>query len=109
MEVDRQVTNLDRFDIFFPERRQFFIENRIGGIVHFAAYKAVGESVGRPLDYYENNVNILVYLLQEIIERNIDNFIFSSSCTVYGQVNELLIRESAPVKKAESPNGNIKK
>lgn len=86
----------------------FFNENVIDGVIHFAAFKAVGESVQKPLDYYENNINALVYLLQEMKDRNIDYFIFSSSCTVYGQADELPITENAPVKVAESPYGNTK-
>ncbi len=86
----------------------FFDKNKIAGVIHFAAYKAVGESVHQPLDYYENNITSLVYLLQEMKTRNIDNFIFSSSCTVYGQAEELPITEDAPVKPAESPYGNTK-
>ncbi|MEE4001057.1 UDP-glucose 4-epimerase GalE [Tenacibaculum sp. FZY0031] len=86
----------------------FFNENVIDGVIHFAAFKAVGESVQKPLDYYENNINALVYLLQEMKDRNIDHFIFSSSCTVYGQADELPITEGAPIKPAESPYGNTK-
>ncbi|MCY2687210.1 UDP-glucose 4-epimerase GalE [Salinimicrobium sp. TH3] len=80
----------------------------IEGVIHFAASKAVGESVQNPLLYYENNLNTLVYLLQQLKEREAPKFIFSSSCTVYGQADELPITESAPVKKAESPYGNTK-
>jgi len=86
----------------------FFNENVIDGVIHFAAFKAVGESVQKPLDYYENNINALVYLLQEMKDRNIDHFIFSSSCTVYGQADELPITEQEPIKPAESPYGNTK-
>ena len=86
----------------------FFENNIVDGIIHFAAFKAVGESVIKPLDYYENNIGTLVYLLQEMKDRNIDNFIFSSSCTVYGQADELPITENAPTKPAESPYGNTK-
>lgn len=88
--------------------QQFFSENTIDGIIHFAAFKAVGESVENPLDYYENNLGSLVYLLQEMRNRDLDNFIFSSSCTVYGQADELPITENAPIKPAESPYGNTK-
>ena len=88
--------------------KNFFDNNKVDGIIHFAAFKAVGESVENPLDYYENNIGSLVYILQEIRDRNLDNFIFSSSCTVYGQADELPITENAPVKKAESPYGNSK-
>ena len=86
----------------------FFDNNSVDGVIHFAAYKAVGESVQKPLDYYENNIATLVYLLQEMKNRSIDNFIFSSSCTVYGQADELPITENAPTKPAESPYGNTK-
>ncbi|CAL2083439.1 UDP-glucose 4-epimerase [Tenacibaculum sp. 190524A02b] len=88
--------------------KNFFDTNKIDGIIHFAAFKAVGESVEKPLEYYENNIGSLVYLLQEMRDRNIDNFIFSSSCTVYGQADELPITENAPIKPAESPYGNTK-
>lgn len=80
----------------------------IEGVIHFAASKAVGESVENPLLYYENNLNTLIYLLQQLQEKETAKFIFSSSCTVYGQADELPITESAPVKKAESPYGNTK-
>lgn len=80
----------------------------IEGVIHFAASKAVGESVENPLLYYENNVNTLVYVLQELKEKEKAKFIFSSSCTVYGQADKLPITEDAPVKRAESPYGNTK-
>ena len=86
----------------------FFKNNKIDGIIHFAASKAVGESVNNPLLYYENNISTLVYLLQEMKKHKLSNFIFSSSCTVYGQADELPITENAPVKPAESPYGNTK-
>ena len=78
------------------------------GVIHFAASKAVGESVDNPLKYYENNINTLVYVLQELQKLETSNFIFSSSCTVYGQADELPITENASIKKAESPYGNTK-
>lgn len=78
------------------------------GLIHFAAYKAVGESVHKPLEYYENNIAALVYLLQEMRDAGLDNFIFSSSCTVYGQAKELPITEDSPVVPANSPYGNTK-
>ena len=82
--------------------------NDIKGVIHFAASKAVGESVKEPLLYYENNISTLVYLLKELKKLPTASFIFSSSCTVYGQADELPITESAPVKQAESPYGNTK-
>lgn len=78
------------------------------GCIHFAAFKAVGESVAEPLKYYDNNLSSLVYLLQNFTEKGWSNFIFSSSCTVYGQADKMPITEDAPVKPAESPYGNTK-
>ena len=80
----------------------------IGGVIHFAASKAVGESVENPLLYYENNIGTLVYLLQELQKKEQTSFIFSSSCTVYGQADQMPITETAAIKKAESPYGNTK-
>lgn len=80
----------------------------IEGVIHFAASKAVGESVEKPLLYYENNIGTLVYLLKELSQKAKSCFIFSSSCTVYGQADKMPISEDAPVKKAESPYGNTK-
>ncbi|NNT71849.1 UDP-glucose 4-epimerase GalE [Flavobacterium sp. IMCC34852] len=78
------------------------------GIIHFAASKAVGESVENPLLYYENNINALVYVLQELTQLTQANFIFSSSCTVYGQAEKMPITEDASVQPAISPYGNTK-
>ncbi|MEZ4853553.1 UDP-glucose 4-epimerase GalE [Flavobacterium sp.] len=80
----------------------------INGVIHFAASKAVGESVENPLLYYENNINTLVYLLQELQAKQKTHFIFSSSCTVYGQATTMPITENAPVQQAMSPYGNTK-
>lgn len=87
----------------------FFEEHQdIAGVIHFAASKAVGESVENPLLYYENNLSSLIYLLKQLTKQGEANFIFSSSCTVYGQADSLPISEDAPVKKAVSPYGNTK-
>ena len=80
----------------------------ISGVIHFAASKAVGESVENPLLYYENNINSLVYLLQELQKKPEAHFIFSSSCTVYGQAEKMPITENAPIQVAMSPYGNTK-
>ncbi len=89
--------------------QQFFKTHKnIDGIIHFAASKAVGESVEKPLKYYHNNISTLIYLLEEMQANNVSNFIFSSSCTVYGQADSMPITESAPFKPAESPYGNTK-
>lgn len=81
----------------------------ITGVIHFAASKAVNESVENPLLYYENNISTLVYLLQELQKKEASHFIFSSSCTVYGQSKVMPITEDAPVQPAMSPYGNTKK
>lgn len=80
----------------------------VSGVIHFAASKAVGESVGNPLLYYENNISTLIYLLQELQQKEESHFIFSSSCTVYGQADMMPINENASVKSAMSPYGNTK-
>jgi len=82
--------------------------NDVAGIIHFAASKAVGESVEKPLLYYENNIGALVYILQELVDLPSANFIFSSSCTVYGQAEKMPITEDAPIQQAMSPYGNTK-
>ena len=89
--------------------QNFFKKHQdIIGVIHFAASKAVGESVENPLLYYENNINSLVYLLQELANLPQANFIFSSSCTVYGQAEKMPITENASVQPANSPYGNTK-
>jgi UDP-glucose 4-epimerase len=99
----------EKIDVRHKEALHAFFKrhNHIEGIIHFAASKAVGESVNNPLLYYENNVNALVYLLQNI-QNNDVSLIFSSSCTVYGQAELLPVTENAPIKPAESPYGNTK-
>lgn len=97
------------FDLCDENKTKSFILSNpdISGIIHFAAYKAVGESVDYPLKYYKNNFYSLINLLEAFEGREV-NFVFSSSCTVYGQPDELPVTESAPVKKAQSPYGNTK-
>ena len=86
-----------------------FIENPgIVGIIHFAAYKAVGESVEKPLDYYDNNLFSLVHLLQLAVKYNAKHFIFSSSCTVYGNPETIPVTEATPLQTAASPYGATK-
>ena len=100
----------EEFDLIDRDKTADFFKrhNDIRGIIHFAAYKAVGESVEKPLMYYRNNLFSLVNILQGMKDNNIENFVFSSSCTVYGQPEELPVTEDAPVQKAESPYGNTK-
>ena len=95
--TDRELT----FDFF---KRH----NDIAGVIHFAAFKAVGESVQEPLLYYHNNLASLVNILQGMKDNGIQNIVFSSSCTVYGQPEELPVSENAPIMEAESPYGNTK-
>lgn len=85
----------------------FFEHSNLNGIIHFAAHKAVGESVSEPLKYYKNNIGGLINVLKHSTKNSIP-FIFSSSCTVYGQADILPIDENAPLKKAYSPYGNTK-
>ncbi|MCL6267238.1 UDP-glucose 4-epimerase GalE [Flagellimonas myxillae] len=100
----------EKMDLREKSKVQDFFKKHhdLEGVIHFAASKAVGESVEKPLLYYENNLGVLVYLLQELSKMDKANFIFSSSCTVYGQADSLPITEDAPVKPAESPYGNTK-
>lgn len=87
---------------------EFFAQNKIDGVIHFAAHKAVGESVQKPLMYHKNNLLGLLNVLESMRDFNVDNFLFSSSCTVYGQADKMPIDESAPIKKAESPYAKTK-
>ncbi len=80
----------------------------IKAVIHFAASKAVGESVQKPLLYYRNNLVSLINLLELMPKHGVEGIVFSSSCTVYGQPDELPVTEAAPIKKAESPYGNTK-
>jgi UDP-glucose 4-epimerase len=87
----------------------FFNRNKdLSAVIHFAAYKAVGESVKIPLKYYHNNLVSLINILQGMTAAGNPNLVFSSSCTVYGQPDRLPVTEEAPVKKAVSPYGNTK-
>ncbi len=117
IEVLDQITSItgikpqfEQFDLLDKEKvSDFFNTNRVDGVIHFAASKAVGESVEKPLLYYQNNLGSLLNLLQAMLRTDQDHFIFSSSCTVYGQADVLPITENAPIKPAESPYGNTKK
>lgn len=101
-----QFVKLDLTD--FEEVKVFFEKFKIDSIIHFAASKAVGESVENPLLYYNNNLTSLINLLQMCDANKITNFVFSSSCTVYGQPDHLPVTEDSPVLEAESPYGNTK-
>ena len=89
---------------------EYFTDNPgIDGVIHFAAYKAVGESSEFPLKYYHNNLLGMINLLKAMDQAGCDKMVFSSSCTVYGQPDVLPVTEDAPLKKAFSPYGNTKK
>ncbi len=93
----------------FDDTFAIFQENTdISGIIHFAAYKSVEESVEKPLMYFENNLSSLINLLKCVQEFNIPYFVFSSSCTVYGNPDDIPVTESTPQKSAESPYGSTK-
>jgi UDP-glucose 4-epimerase len=83
-------------------------EGDIKGVIHFAAYKAVGESVQKPLAYFHNNVGSLITLLQVMKDESVENLVFSSSCTVYGIPDQLPVTEATPTKPASSPYGRTK-
>ena len=108
--ITNKLPLFEKLDLRIKEDVQDFFKRHtdIEGVIHFAASKAVGESVENPLLYYENNIATLVYILQQLSKKKSANFIFSSSCTVYGQADQLPITEDAPVKPAESPYGNTK-
>ncbi|MFW5878146.1 MAG: UDP-glucose 4-epimerase GalE, partial [bacterium] len=99
-EVD--LADIDATRSLFKKYRE------IEAIIHFAAYKAVGESVEKPLKYYHNNLNSLINLLNNMKEHKIQNIVFSSSCTVYGEPDSLPVSEDSPIKPASSPYGNTK-
>lgn len=96
------ICDFDRLNAFFQKHSD------IKAIIHFAASKAVGESVEKPLLYYRNNLQSLVNIMELMPKYNIDNLAFSSSCTVYGQPEKLPVTENSPILPAESPYGNTK-
>jgi len=86
-----------------------FAQHQLQGVIHFAASKAVGESVEKPLLYYSNNLDSLLVILKQMISHNVKDLVFSSSCTVYGQPDKLPVTENTERKPAASPYGNTKK
>jgi len=100
----------EKFDLTEAEKTASFFElhNDINAVIHFAAFKAVGESVEFPLKYYRNNLVSLINILQGMKDNGIRNMVFSSSCTVYGQPQVLPAREDTPIQSAASPYGNTK-
>lgn len=102
--------SLEVFDLCDKNKTDLFFKNNkdIAAIIHFAAYKAVGESVSKPLEYYRNNLVSLMNILNAMQNFGIGNMVFSSSCTVYGQPEKLPVSEEAPLQPAMSPYGNTK-
>jgi UDP-glucose 4-epimerase len=100
----------EQFNLTDREKTNAFFKKYpdVEAIIHFAAFKAVGESVQKPLEYYRNNLVSLMNLLENMKESGVPNLVFSSSCTVYGQPDKLPVTESTPRKPAESPYGNTK-
>lgn len=100
----------EQFDLIDKEKVDAFFEKytKIEAIIHFAAFKAVGESVAQPIKYYRNNLSSLVNILDAMDRYNVTGMVFSSSCTVYGQPEKLPVTEDAPIVKANSPYGNTK-
>lgn len=92
----------------FPAIRQILRDEKIEGVIHFAAFKAVGESMQEPLAYYRNNLGSLFTMLDAMLAEGISNFIFSSSCTVYGEPDHSPVTEETPIKPATSVYGNTK-
>lgn len=99
--------NIDLCDA--SELKNYFSKYKPDAVVHFAAHKAVGLSVEQPLEFYRNNLLSLINILQCCVDAKCNNFVFSSSCSVYADPDKLPIDENAPVKTAKSPYGNTKK
>jgi len=100
----------EKIDLCDKEKTMLLFKKHanIKAVIHFAAHKAVGESVNNPLKYYNNNLGSLVSILEAMAAHECENIVFSSSCTVYGQPDMLPVDENAPIKKATSPYGNTK-
>jgi UDP-glucose 4-epimerase len=109
-EITGKKPEFHQFDLIDREKTAAFFADHsdLDGIIHFAAFKAVGESMAEPLMYYRNNLDSLINILQGMKDNGIKNLVFSSSCTVYGQPDELPVKETSPIKEAWSPYGNTK-
>ncbi|MBN2243718.1 MAG: UDP-glucose 4-epimerase GalE [Acidobacteria bacterium] len=109
-EITGERPEFHEFDLVDRRRTaSFFAANAgLAGVIHFAAHKAVGESMKDPLMYYRNNLISLMNILEGMRRRNVANLVFSSSCTVYGQPDELPVKETSPIKEAVSAYGNTK-
>ncbi len=109
-EITGRRPYFEQFDICDKEKLENFFKvyKKLDAVIHFAAYKSVGESVEKPLKYYQNNLTSLMNLLESMVNFNIPHFVFSSSATVYGQPDQLPVTEKALFKPADSPYGNTK-
>ncbi|MBW6491688.1 MAG: UDP-glucose 4-epimerase GalE [Lentimicrobium sp.] len=109
-EITGRKPEFHRFDLTDKAVTDAFFaaHHDLDGVIHFAAFKAVGESMTDPLMYYRNNLDSLINILQGMKDNGIKNLVFSSSCTVYGQPDKLPVKETSPVKEAWSPYGNTK-
>ncbi|MBU8893578.1 MAG: UDP-glucose 4-epimerase GalE [Bacteroidales bacterium] len=109
-EITGRRPYFEQFDICDKEKLDNFfrVYKKLDAIIHFAAFKAVGESIEKPLSYYQNNLVSLMNLLKGMNDYNVPYIVFSSSCTVYGEPDELPVTEQAPIKVANSPYGNTK-
>ncbi len=109
-EITGRRPYFEQFDICDKNKLNNFFKvyKKLDAIIHFAAYKAVGESVEKPLKYYQNNLRTLMNLLEGMVQFKTPYFVFSSSATVYGQPDQLPVTEEAPFKPADSPYGNTK-
>ena len=110
-KISGKVPAFEKADLSDPAQTEMIFQKHPGivAVIHFAALKAVGDSVARPLEYYRNNIFSLINLLSSMKKFSLEHFVFSSSCTVYGQPDELPVKEETPRKDAESPYGNTKK
>ncbi len=108
--ITKQIPIFENIDLRNKILVQDFFKHHqdIEGVIHFAASKAVNESIRKPLLYYENNLHTLIYILQQMSAKQNTHFIFSSSCTVYSQTDILPVKENDPIKKASSVYGNTK-
>ena len=109
-QITGTTPDLEIFDLCDKTKLDIFFRNNkdVAGIIHFAAYKAVGESVNKPLEYYRNNLVSLMNILDSMKQFSVPYMVFSSSCTVYGQPEKLPVTEEAPFQPAASPYGNTK-
>ena len=106
--VGRKVKHYDADLCDLEELKNIFESNNFAGVIHFAAFKAVGESVNKPIEYFQNNLKSLLNVLECCRDYKVKNFIFSSSCTVYGNAEIIPVDENTPLQEPTSPYGRTK-